>query len=749
MRSDELFTELYDLTDELLASNQNIKLRVGGGSMYPFLKNGDIVTFSKCKAAELKIGDVVIFKSSAKWIAHRLIKTGTQAGKIILITKGDTCKHKDPPFTEDDLVGKVIVFSRNGNEKSLENSNSKRKGLIIARFYRILTPFYLIRFRLMLLLQKSATVLNEIVKSVLFICSNSRRLTYINLVISIVQGILPFMIIYLVKGLIDSITNINSYPAGYREDAFRTLLLIITATGLAFLASSILSIFGGEYKERLSQSISRYIYSLLHQKHISLDMAYTEDASQQDKIHRAVQEAGFRPVKIVTEGLMVVQSLVSWLFIAVMLLTIHWAVFLLIVIAVLPGIWVRFRFAGKLYRLNKSNSPKERKAYYYNRIITGMPFAKEVRLFGTGGFFTNRFDEIQDDLHHEKNQVLHKRAIVEVIAQTFAVLITFLSFGLVSFMAIRGLLSTGTVVLFFLIFQRGFTVLKELFQSVVGIYEDHVFLRDFFDFLQLPSLRKLPGTSKIMGTLKKGIFIENMSFHYPASQRNALESVSIEIPAGKTVALVGANGSGKSTLVKLLCGFYTPSSGRILFDDVDISTISPEEIRKQITAVFQDFALYNMTAKENIALGDIMSPIDNAKVEQAARNANIDEILKQLPGGYDNMLGTLFEHGEELSIGQWQKIAIARAFYRNLPVLFMDEPSSALDAETELNLLQNLKSLAKEKTVIIISHRFSTIKWADIIYVLENGKVAEYGSHEQLVKNRKQYHTMYELNRNL
>ena len=363
-----------------------------------------------------------------------------------------------------------------------------------------------------------------------------------------------------------------------------------------------------------------------------------------------------------------------------------------------------------------------------------------------GSFFKERFNNIQQHLHKQKNALLKKRAILEISGQLFAVSLIFFSFGYITKLAIKGDISAGTVVLFFLIFQRGYSVLKDFFNSLAGLYEDNVFLGDFFSFLELSTHLKSTSQEKIT-EIKKGIEVDNISFHYPSSQRMALDSVSLEIPAGKTIALVGPNGSGKTTLVKLLCGFYLPDKGKIFFDNNDISSINPVELRKNITAVFQDFALYNMTAGENIFLGNISEPASIEKIKESAKNAGIDDVLEQLPQGYNNIIGNLFEKGEELSIGQWQKMAIARAFYRNSPILFMDEPSSALDAETELQLLKNLKSLAKDKTVLIISHRFSTIQWADMIYVLENGKVVEQGNHEQLMLKQGKYFKMFENSR--
>jgi ATP-binding cassette subfamily B protein len=737
--------ELYELTDELLNSNQPVRLKVGGFSMFPFLRNGDEIIVNKCAISELSEGDVLVFKSSAKWIAHRLLKIKKENGKTILITKGDSCIRKDHPVTEDNFIGKVISFQRKNKEKNINTDLQKKINRFFVRLSGLFTLFIVVFLSVKLRYKKIKESIRNIFKSLLFICKESKLLTFTNLFISVIQGVLPFVTIYLFKLMIDVISRVNASPD--KTELLNNVIIIIVITGGVFLFNAVLNIISSELKERLSQSISVYIFKLLHLKYVNLDMAYLEDADQQDKIHRAVQESGFRPLKMVSESFTAVQSITSWIVIAVLLFAIHWIVFLLILIAVIPGFYVRFKYSVKLYHLNKSNSTKERESYYYNRILTSLAFAKEIRLFGTGNFFRERFHNIQKYLHKQKNAIYRKRAIADTIAQIFAISVLFFSFGFVSNMALNGLVSLGTVVLFFFIFQRGYSILKDFFQSVAGLYEDNVFLSDFFEFLNLPSLRKSSSSEKNIQPLEKGIFIENVCFHYPSSQRKALEEVTIHIPAGKTVAFVGPNGSGKTTIVKLLCGFYVPDSGNILFDDNDISIVNPEDIRKNITVVFQDFALYNLSAAENILLGDITGTSSVERVKRAAKSAGIDDILKKLPSGYNNIIGNLFEKGEELSIGQWQKMAIARAFYRNSPILFMDEPSSALDAETELQLLQNLRSLSKDKTVLIISHRFSTIQWADIIYVLDNGKVIEHGSHDQLISLRGKYYQMFEVSR--
>lgn len=745
MQSDEIHNGLYDFTEQLLGNKRQVRIKVGGYSMYPYLRNEDIITVERCSFSELKKGDIIVFKSNNKWIAHRLLKKSSGGNNNTLTARGDTCAKKDPPITENNYIGKVISYSRKSKKKNINNASSSRKNKLRAELSLLRTPFLIVILRLLMLGKKISSNTSSLKKNILFLARSSKKLVWANVIISVFQGAIPFIIIYLVKLLIDNISKVGEHND--KSEFFNTLLFIIVLTGAAFLINTLLTLINGYSRERLSQSLSIYIYNLLHKKHTQLDMAYLEDSEKQDIIHRAVQEAGFRPLKIITEALSGIQALISLLFVLFIFLEIHWIVFVLLLIAVIPGFLIRLRFSKKLYNFNKSISQAERKTYYFNRILTSIPFAKEIRLFGIGNYFSSKFLFLQKDLHSKKNTLLRKRLFADILAQTSAVTLIFLSFAYVTYLAVQGILSIGTVILFFLVFQRGFVVFRDLFQSLAGLYEDNVFLVDFFNFLDLPPFYLLENRNGKMPPSNADIKIESISFNYPSSTRKAIDSVTMTIPAGKTVAVVGANGSGKTTLVKLLCGFYQPVSGKIQISNIDTAKISSSEIQKQITAVFQDFALYNLSASENIFLGDVSKSPDIHLIKKAAMNAGIDDVLSNLPNGYDNLIGNLFEKSEELSIGQWQKMAIAKAFYRNSPILIMDEPSSALDAETELQLLQNLKSLAKNKTVLIISHRLSTIKWADKIYVMDNGKIIEEGTHDELISRRGNYCKMFEANR--
>lgn len=738
MLSEKIYDELYELAGSLLAGDHQLKLKVGGFSMFPFLRAGDVITIQKCSVEDVSRGDIIVFRKANKWVAHRLINAESSGSETILITRGDSCKKYDAPVTSESFVGKVISYSRNGKEKIIVNR--KKPSSRELHFMRI------VFLKIMLFLYKTTHHFSALTQSIKFITQKSRKYFFTNIVIAVFQGIIPFVIIYLVKWIIDSVAAVSAHSAGI--DLNETLSTIVILTGAVFLIGAVLGLLGSYYRERLSQTVSDFIYQTIHSKHANLDMSYLEDSDQQDRIHRAIQQASYRPNKLLSETLALVTGLVSWLIIMAVFFQINWVIFLLLLIAVTPGFFVRLHFTGHLYRLNKSNSHREREASYYSRILTAIPFAKEVRLFGLERFFSFRFGAIQNELHGRKNKILHKRLWMDIAAQTFTVILIFLAFAYVIALAVDGVLSTGTVVLFFMVFQRGFAVLKDLFQSVAGLFEDNVFMNDFFDFLNLPSLRKTPA-GKVLEPMKKGVSVKNVSFRYPSSRRLALESVSLELPVGKTIAIVGANGSGKTTLVKLLCGFYTADKGQIFFDDTDISLVDAGALRKSITAVFQDFALYHLTAAENIALGNSMKPVQLDEIKKAAENADMDDVIEHLPEGYNTILGNLFKKGEELSIGQWQKIAIAKAFYRNTPFLIMDEPSSALDAETELHLLQNLQNLSKDKTVLIISHRFSSIKWADCIYVMDKGRIIESGDHQALMALKGEYCRMYEIGREL
>ncbi len=727
------------MAENMLNENLSLSYKLKGFSMYPTLKPGDVGLVEKCRPETLKIGDIVVFKSNNILIGHRIVDIKTKNGETIFIAKGDKNLNNDAPFTSNELLGKITSFERNNRRKKINSQVMNFRRFSALYFPSFALRIYNFMFRIRNRKDSFRLNLNSLKNNVTVISKGSGKLFWINAIISVLQGIIPFAVIVLIKLLVDELTT-SSLQNSQQQFVFISLLIV---TALVFLLNVLLTELRAYFSEKLTQSVTRYIYSLLQAKHSVLDLSNYENPDKQDKIHRAVQEASFRPIKILNALLMGIKSVASVLFLIGLFVSIRWYMVLILLVAILPDVFVRLKYSGKLYRLKDSQSTREREMYYYNRILTGFPFAKELKLFGFSGFFQKRFTQTQNSLFDEKIALRKSELSFNIFAQVFAVVLIFISLGFVSYLKMKGEISIGTVVLFFFAFQRGYSVLNDFFRSFTQIIEDNTFLKDFIEFLNLPAHSKEP-TETVEFSLKKEIRFDNVSFRYEASMRDALKNINISIPAGKTVAFVGANGSGKTTLIKLLCGFYEPNAGKIMFDNQDSILIGQKEICKNITAVFQDFALYNISVAENLALGNIQISPDMEKAKKAAQAAGIDDVLEQLPNGYHTLLGNLFKGGEELSIGQWQKMAIARAFYRDAPLLLMDEPSSALDAESEMLIIKSLKKLSHDKTAIIVSHRLTTVQWADLIYLFHEGEMIESGNHKELMALKGKYYNLFQ-----
>lgn len=744
MKTDTLHTNLVDLAETLLDENHPLSFNMQGFSMYPTLQEGDTGIVEKWDLEALSPGDIIVFKAHTKLVAHRLMKIEYRKGIRYFITKGDKNNYFDEPFTDDAFVGKMTSFKRKNKIHSMDSGGMKIRKNLSLHFSKLLIPLYNLKLRIESYLHLSNSGWKSIRENLSVVTMHSGKEVSVNLVISVLQGVFPFLIIVCIKLLIDQLTK----PSTLIINQQVTFVLLLVATALVFLINGVLSELKGYFSEKLSQSVTRRIYQKLHEKHASLDLSHYENPNEQDKIHRAVQEASFRPVKMIGELLTGAKSIAAGLFMVVLFANIRWYLVVFLVISIIPGVIIRLKHSRKLYKLKEMQSTKEREMYYYNRILTGFPFAKELKLFGFTGFFLKRFSSTQDILFDQKIKLSKSELRLEIFAQLFAIILIFLSLGYVSYLKLKGKISIGMVVLFFFAFQRGYSVLNDFFRSITQIMEDNTFLNDFMAFLKLPTTSEVSAEKQLPFSLDKGIRFENVSFSYETSKREALDAVNITIPAGKTVAFVGANGSGKTTLIKLLCGFYQPDKGTILFDGVDSHYIGQKRICENITAVFQDFALYNIPAIENLALGNVQQEFNMDKAKKAARDAGIADVIERLPDGYHTLLGNLFKGGEELSIGQWQKIAIARAFYRDSPLILMDEPSSALDAASELQIINSLKELSANKTAVIISHRLSTVQWADLIYLFDEGKVVESGNHTELLALKGKYYSLFQTTNN-
>ncbi|MGH7828693.1 MAG: ABC transporter ATP-binding protein, partial [Candidatus Binatia bacterium] len=550
-----------------------------------------------------------------------------------------------------------------------------------------------------------------------FVWQSGAGLTVANILLTVMQSVLPLLGLYLIKLVIDAVSAAVSEPD--KTAAFHNIALLILLSGGVVLFERILGTLAGLVSTAQAYIVTDRMYETLHSKSVEMDLEYYENSDYYDTLHRAQHEAPYRPTRIVNGLFTFGQSAISLIAIGVLLLSFHWSVPVFLVAAAVPGLLVRFHFAKRLYVWSRKRTPTERQALYFNAMLTGSNHAKEIRTLNLGRIFTDRFARLRSQIRGERLHLLAKRSGADLITQAGTVIPAFGLYGFIAYRALQGLVTVGDLVMFYQAVQRGQTYLGKFLGSIADLYENNLFLSNVHQFLALkPKVTEPARPKSIPGPLREGIVFRGVSFQYPGSDRAVLDDINLRIRPGEHIALVGENGSGKTTLVKLLSRLYDPTEGAITFDGIDLRELSLAELRRRISIVFQDYARYHLTVKENIWFGNIERPPEEESIVRAARQAGADDAIARLKDGYDTVLGKWFENGEELSIGEWQKVALARAFLRDAEILILDEPSSALDAKAEYEVFKKFHQLSKGRTAILISHRLSTVKMADTIYVL-------------------------------
>lgn len=562
--------------------------------------------------------------------------------------------------------------------------------------------------------------------------------------LAVLQGLLPLAGLYLLKLLVDTLTR--GLAGGDRTGLWEhALTLIALAAGVAALGV-LLRNLAALATEAQAMAVTDHVADQIHRQSTTVDLAYYETPAYYDTLHRAQIEAPYRPLRIVTGLTRLAESGILMVAVAGLLMTFHWAVPLVLLAAAVPGLFVRMHFSRKFHRWQREQTEAERRSWYYHALLTAGDYAKEIRLFGIGPLVAGWYRDVRTGLRGGRFRLTAERSAADCLLQGGSLVVVYAGYALAAYQVIAGRISLGDLVMIYQAFQRGMAAIQDASSALAGLYDDSLFLSNYHEFLELqPRVTAPEAPVTVPRPFREALALDNVSFAYPGSDRRVLDGVSLALRPGEVIALVGENGAGKTTLVKLICRLYDPTAGAVTLDGIDLRRFRPEALRREIGVIFQDFARYALTARENIRLGDHELAPGDPRLEAAVRQAGAEPVIRRLPDGLDTLLGCQFAGGTELSAGQWQRIALARAFLRDSRIVVLDEPTSSLDPVAEHELFATFRRLLEGRAAILISHRFSTVRMADTIHVLAGGRIVESGSHEALMAAGGHYASMFEL----
>jgi ATP-binding cassette subfamily B protein len=575
--------------------------------------------------------------------------------------------------------------------------------------------------------------------------TTSRSLSIALALLTLVAGALPAGVAYVGALIVDAVvTAINAAPAG-REAVASHALTLVVIEGLLVAALA-----GAQRGLSLCQSLLRAqlgqrVNVMILEKALTLDLTHFENSDFYDKLTRARREASSRPLSLVIRTFGLAQNAVSLASYAVLLVKFSpWAVVLL-VFAGLPAFLAEAKFSGDKFRLFLWRSPETRMQLYLETVLAREDHAKEVKLFGLGSLFLERYRAIFRKLYAEDRDLTIRRDTWGFLLGLVATATLYGAYAWIALSAIATRITIGQMTMYLMLFRQGQAAVSSILSAIGGMYEDNLYLSTLYDYLETP-VETRTGAIIRGPQPNDGIRFETVTFTYPDADRPTLNDVSLHIRPGESLALVGENGSGKTTLIKLLTRLYHPTSGRILLDGQDLREWDEIALRDRIGVIFQDFTRYQLILGENIGAGDVQHFGDEERWRDASEKGMAAPIVAELPQGYQTPLGKWFNDGRELSGGQWQKIALARAFMRSrADILVLDEPTAAMDAGAEATIFQHFRTLTKGRIAILISHRFSTVRMADQIIVIQDGRIIERGSHDRLMELNGHYAHLFSL----
>lgn len=563
--------------------------------------------------------------------------------------------------------------------------------------------------------------------------TTSRPLTVVLAVVTVIAGVLPAAIAYVGALIIDAVVAAaRLYQEGGEAHTREVFGLVAMEGGLvAALAAAQRAL--SACQSLLRAQLGQRVNVMILEKALTLELAQFEDSEFYDKLTRARREASSRPLSLVTRTFGLAQNAVSLVSYGVLLAQFSaWAV-LVLVLAGLPAFLAEAKFSGDAFRLFRWRAPETRMQMYLETVLAREDHAKEVQLFGLGPKLLERYREIFARLYREDRNLTLRRDGWGFTLGLAGTLTLYGAYAWVAFTTVLGRITLGQMTLYMMLFRQGQSAVSASLSAIGGMYEDNLYLSTLYEFLETPVPRRAEAAMRGPDPAD-GIRFEGVSFRYPGTDAPALAGIDLHIRPGESLALVGENGSGKTTLIKLLARLYTPSEGRILLDGLDLQQWDETALRQRIGVIFQDFARYQLKVGENIGAGDVRHFEDEARWLEAARLGMALPFIETMPQGFEAQLGKWFKDGRELSGGQWQKIALARAFMRSgADILVLDEPTAAMDAAAEATIFEHFRGLTRNRIAILISHRFSTVRMADQIVVIDGGRIIERGSHEELM----------------
>jgi ATP-binding cassette, subfamily B, bacterial len=586
----------------------------------------------------------------------------------------------------------------------------------------------------------------------LMVWRTSPQLTAASLALRLTRALLPVITLYVGKLIIDDIVVLVEMP--HKPETLRQWLnsgllnwlglLLIAEFLLAVLADilgRIVSLVDSLLSERATNSSS----VRLMEHAATLDLQHFEDSEFQDQLERARRQTSGR-MMLIGQLLGQAQDIVTVAsFVAGFIFFAPWLIVLLL-LALVPAFIGEAHFNAQSYSLDFRRTPERRELDYVRQTAASVETAKEVKIFGLNGFLIDRYIRLATDFYAANRRLAVRRATWGGLFTAIGTVGYYLAYAYIAWRTLAGEFSVGDLTFLAGSFRRLRTLFEGLLTSFSTTAGQALYLNDLFSFFEVrPEILSPENPRPFPQPVRQGFVFEDVGFRYPDAERWAVRHLSFTLHAGEVLALVGENGAGKTTLVKLLTRLYDPDEGRILLDGHDLREYDLNALRGNMGVIFQDFVRYNLNASDNVAVGKISARDDHARIERAARRSQADEVIGKLPSGYLQMIGKRFKNGVELSGGEWQKIAIARAYMREAAVLILDEPTAALDARSEFEVFKRFKELSDGKTAVLISHRFSSVRMADRILVLANGTVEAAGTHDELMAQTGRYSELFEL----